>query len=138
MFRACASSSAIVCSAARDDVGLRGVHDHDAAAGRGLDVDVVQADPGARDHRRCSAASSTSAVTWVCDADDQRFVRPDLGRTRSPGRELRTHVDLEVPPEQVEALLGELLGDEDAHGWLALRLQEDALGRRDGRAALHG
>ncbi len=33
----------------RDDVRRRGVHDHDAGRRRGLDVDVVEADTGARD-----------------------------------------------------------------------------------------
>jgi hypothetical protein len=33
----------------RDDVGCRGVHDHDTGRGRGLDVDVVEPDTGARD-----------------------------------------------------------------------------------------
>ena len=33
-----------------DDVGLRGVHDHHASPGRGIDVDVVDADARSRDH----------------------------------------------------------------------------------------
>ena len=55
MLRACASSSAIVCSAADEHVRLRRVHDHHAAAGRVGDVDVVErrSRPDRRRRGRC-------------------------------------------------------------------------------------
>ena len=52
----------------RDDRRLGRVRDDDAAARRGVDVDVVDADPGAADHLQPRAARSIrSAVSFVAE-----------------------------------------------------------------------
>ena len=97
-----------------DDVGLRRVDHHDAAARGGFDVDVVQADPRARHHLQLWRGGEHLVGDLRGAADDERVVGRDLGREVAPG-EVGAHVHLEVLAEQLQPLLGELLGDEDPH-----------------------
>ena len=61
-----------------DVVAAGRVHHHDAALGRGRDVDVVDADAGAADDLQLAVpASMMSAVTLRAAADDQRVVFAD-------------------------------------------------------------
>ena len=59
---------------------------------------------------------------------------PAMASAQAVGRELGTEVHLEVPAQQLEAGIGELLRDQDPHG---LGLEEHGLGRGHGRAPLH-
>ena len=97
-----------------DDVGLRRVDHHDAAARGGFDVDVVQADPRARHHLQLWRGGEHLVGDLRGAADDERVVGRDLGREVAPG-EVGANVHLEVLAEQLQPLLGELLGDEDPH-----------------------
>ncbi len=103
-----------MCSAALIDVGLRRVHDHHAAACGGLDVDVVDADAGARDHLQVGRGLEDLGGHLGRAPDDERVVRGDLP-ARSPLREILAHVDLERSSEQIQARFGEFLGDQDPH-----------------------
>ena len=78
-----------------DDVGLRRVHDHDAAAGGLLDVDVVEADPGARDDLEVGRRRQHLGGDLRGAADDQGVVGPDLP-DQVALRQVGAHVDLEV------------------------------------------
>ena len=98
-----------------DDVGLGRVDHHDASAGAGLDVDVVQPDPGARDDLEVRGGSQHRLRHPGRASDDQRVVGRDLRLQRSR-REIRPDVDLEVLPEELETLVAELLRDEHPHG----------------------
>ena len=55
-----------------DRIAERRVHHHDAPAGGGGKVDVVDADAGPADHLEVPAASSSAAVTLVAE----RTARP--------------------------------------------------------------
>jgi hypothetical protein len=103
-----------------DDVRRRGVHHHDPALGRGLHVDVVQADAGPGHHLEVRRGGERLRV-------DLRGA-PDHHRRRvGEGREERGTVgavdvpDLHVGPEHLEHTGGEFFGDQD-----------------DGRALRHG
>ena len=97
-----------------DDVRGRCVHDHHASARRGVDVDVVEPDAGARHDPQVRGRVEHFGGHLRRAADDQRVVRRDLGDQVALG-EIGPHVDLEVLAEQLEALRRELLGDEDPH-----------------------
>ena len=79
-----------------DDVGLRGVDDHHATARRRLDVDVVQADPGAGDHLQALAALEHVGGHPGGAADDRARRTGAIAAARSPFAQLGPHVDLEV------------------------------------------
>ena len=97
-----------------DDVGLRRVHDHHAAPGRLVDVDVVEPDAGARDDLEVGRGGQHVGGHLGGAADDQRVVGRDLGGEVARG-EFGSDVDLEVLRQQLEALLGQGLGDEHPH-----------------------
>ena len=109
------SSIAIVCSACRQHVRLRRVHDHDAACGWRRRRRCCRAPIPARPTTTSSSpASSTSAVTWVAlritSAD-----APAHGVEQLGGRQPELHVDLEPGARhRLEPALGELLGDQHA------------------------
>ncbi len=98
----------------RQHVGLRRVHDHDAAAGGRLDVDVVEADAGAPD--------DDELVGRLEDLGGDLRGAADHERRRTPhrveqllGREPETDVDLEPGAAHgLEPAVGELLADQDA------------------------
>jgi hypothetical protein len=98
----------------RDDVRLRRVDDHHASTRGGLDVDVVEPDPRARDHLQVLARLDHVRRDLGLRAHDERVVRRD-DADEVAGRELGADVDLEVTPEQVEPRLRQRFGDEDAH-----------------------
>jgi hypothetical protein len=102
-----------------DDVGLRGVDDHDAAAGRLLDIDVVEPDAGARHHLQRGGRGQHLGGHLRGASDDEGVIRADLGGERSR-RELGPHVDLKVLGQQIEPLGGQGLGHQHAHGqWVS-------------------
>ena len=101
----------------RQHVAGRRVDYDDAALGRGLDVDVVDPDPGAADHLEVGGRLDDLGGDLGRRADDQRIVVAD------PGQEL---VGCPVEPGvDLEALLFEVL---DAFGGKLL-LDQDSLGR---------
>ena len=57
----------------RDDVRLRGVDDHHAASRRGIEVDVVEADPGPADDHQVVGGGEQLGVDRRGRADDQRL-----------------------------------------------------------------
>ena len=119
-----------------DRVGLRRVHDHDPAAGGGLDVDVVDADAGAGDHlearrrledlgghaasRSGSRARRTGAISAARSPCARSSRTSTWNRSRSSSR---------PASESFSVTRTRTRGR---------RLLEDALGRRHGRAPLHG
>ena len=68
-----------------DDVRLRGVDDHHAAAGRRLDVDVVEADAGPPDHQEVGPGGEHGVGDRRGGADDQGVGARDDGRAARPG-----------------------------------------------------
>ena len=98
-----------------DHVGLGCVHDHHTAPRRRLDVDVVQPDPGACDHLQIGPGREDLRRHLGPAPHDERVVRADRSGEITIG-ELGPDVDLEVLPEQIETLLGQLFGDHDPHG----------------------
>ena len=97
-----------------DDVGLGRVHDEDAARGRGRDVDVVEPDACARDDLESVRSGDDLGGDARRRPDDEGLVVADGAGEVARG-EVGTEVDVEVGAEQVEAVLGEFLGDEDPH-----------------------
>ena len=98
----------------RQHVRLRRVHDHHAAAGRGVDVDVVEPDAGATHHLQAVAGFEHFGGDLRRTADHQRG-----GATHRDeqvgGREVELLVDLEArDAHRLETALGQLLGDEHA------------------------
>ena len=67
-----------------DDVRLRRVDHHDAAAGRGLDVDVVEPDAGPGDHLQLRRGSERLGVDRGRAADDHRVGVGQRGQQRGP------------------------------------------------------
>ena len=114
-----------------DDRRLGRVRDDDPAAGRGLDVDVVDPDAGAADHLQPLGPLDQVGVELRRRADDDRVVVADrLGEVA-----VRVHVDVEALAEELDARVGDRLADEDSrgsHGLVLVRLER----ARDGDAAL--
>ena len=99
----------------RQDVGLGRVDHRDAAAGGGVEVHVVQADPGpAHDAKVLGPLQHLTGDLGLGPAD-QRVVRAD-GPGQSVGRKFRPDVDREFLPQEVEARVGQRLGDQDLEG----------------------
>ena len=102
----------------REDVRLRGVDHHDATLGGRGHVDVVEADAGPADHDQVGAGRQDLGGHLRGRADDQgvgarRWPRP-AARGVSPSPDVDLVAGL---GQQVEARLGDLLGDEDpTHG----------------------
>jgi hypothetical protein len=97
------------------DVRLRRVADHDARPGRGLDVDVVEPHTCTTDDLEVGRGSDDVGVDGRLRADD------DGVEARHTGEQLvlaesGVDDDLVVDGQRVDAGLGELVRDEDAHG----------------------
>ena len=95
------------------DVGLRRVGDDDPALGGGLDVDVVDADPGAPNRAQAGRLLDQLGGQLGCRADQDAVVLAD------PLRELLVapidaEVDVEVLAQQLDAGVADLLLDEYA------------------------
>ena len=96
----------------RNHVRSGRVGDDDSAPGRLGDVDVVHAGAGASHHLQALAAGEQVGIDPRRAADDQRVVLADpLGQLL--GRHLDADVDVEAPPEQLHAGVGDLLLDQD-------------------------
>ena len=98
----------------RDGVAGRGVDDHDPGPRRGVEVDVVDADPGPPDDDQPRPRGDQLGVDLDAAADDQRVVVGD-DRAQLVARQPVTFVDLVVGPEEIDPLAGDLLSDEDPH-----------------------
>ena len=96
----------------RDDVGGRGVHDHDAGARGGLDVDVVEAHAGTGDHLQRGRRGDRLCVHLRRGADEDH-VRLREGREER-GAVGAVHVtDLEVGAEGLDRGGGQFFSDQD-------------------------
>ena len=108
----------------RDRVAGRRVDDRDPGPRRGLEVDVVDADPGPADDdcsRVPAAISSASTWTWL-RTTSASYSPQDRRAAPSRRRPMRTSTSWWAP-QQLDALGRDGLGDEDPH----------APARRDGR-----
>src|SRR5205807_668799 len=101
----------------RDDRRLGSVGNHDASTRGRLDVDVVDAHPGAPDHLQPLGPLDQTGVELRRRADDDPVVGADLAGEVAVGID----VDVEACSEQLEARVGDLLANENlrsAHaGW---------------------
>ena len=79
----------------RQDVRLGGVHDHDAPAGGGVDVDVVEADAGSSDHDQV-AAGLEDVLVDLGGASDHEGGDPGHGVEQVAGCEPEALLDLEA------------------------------------------
>ncbi len=95
-----------------DDVGGGGVDHHDAARGGGGDVDVVQADPGARDDLQVGRRRQGLGVDGGGAAHHHRGRVGQRGQQRGAVGAVDVP-DLEPGAEHLQGTGGELLGDED-------------------------
>ena len=85
----------------RDDVGGRGVDDHDAGARRGLDVDVVEPDAGAGDDLERRSGGKGLGIDPGRGADEHRVRLGERGeQRRTVGAVDVAHV--EVGPEGID------------------------------------
>ncbi len=106
-----------------DDVRLRRVDHHDAGVGRGLHVDVVETDAGARDDLQVRCRGDGLGVDLRGAADDDGVGRGERGQQRCAVGAVDL-TDLEVAAQQVDARWGEFFGDQNnglAHSWAILR-----------------
>ena len=94
-----------------DDVGRRGVDDHDAGLGRGLDVDVVEPDAGAGDDLEVLGRGERLGVDLGGRADQDRVDVDDRGEQLVSVGAVAVP-DLEVGAERVHGGGAELFGDE--------------------------
>ena len=101
----------------RDDGRFRSVRDHDPAAGRRLDVDVVHAHPGAADHLEPVGPLDQVGGQLRRRADDDRVVVADLLREVA----VRVDVDLVALAQELDAGVGDLLPDEDLRAHTVVR-----------------
>ena len=97
-----------------DRVRFRGVGDDDPAAGRGRDVDVVDAGAGAADHLQVLGQLDQLRRHLRRRADQDRVVAGDLLAQLLVGH-LEAEVDVELRAQQVDAGVGDLLLDQDLH-----------------------
>jgi hypothetical protein len=98
----------------RDDVRLRGVDHHHAAGRGGVDVDVVEPDPGAADDDQVGSGGEHIG-RHLCRRSDDQGVRPHDRLEHLFGRQIGLDVDgVAGRPEPVETALGDRFGDEDA------------------------
>ena len=97
----------------RHDVALRRVDDHHAAAGGGIDVDVVEADPGPADHHQLVGGRQHLVGDPRRRADDHRVHADDAG-DEVGGGQLELDLDrMTGGPQPIEPSLGDLFGDQD-------------------------
>ena len=102
----------------RDRVARRGVHDHDPGAGRGIEVHVIDADPGSPDHHKARRGRDQLGIHLDLTADDERVVaRHDLAQLVVGQAD--PFIDLVMCPQQLDALAGDGFRDEDLHAVLA-------------------
>ena len=95
-------------------IRLGGVDHHDTAGGGALEVDVVEADPGAADDHQAVGGGEQFGVDRGRRADDQRLGTGDLAE-QFGARQLAPHVDgVAGRAETLQPALGDLFGDEDA------------------------
>ena len=102
-----------------DDVGLRGVDHHHAAARRCFDVDVVQPDTGPTDHDEIGGDLEEFGRDLGGRPDDQCVCADDVGTELG---EIELHID-GVPggAEAIKASLGDFFGHQDAgHGFILI------------------
>ena len=95
----------------RDDVRVRCIRDDDPLTGGGVDVDVVDPDPGAADHLQPRRPSDQIRGQLGGRADDDRVVAVDDRREVG----IAVLVDLEAAPEQLDARRGDLLPHQNPH-----------------------
>ena len=100
-----------------DDVGRRGVDDHHAGLGGGLDVDVVEADTGAGDDLEAGRGRERLGVHLGGRADQDR-VDVDDRRQQLGAVGAVAVTDLEVGSERLDRGGAQLFGDE--YDWRAL------------------
>ena len=120
VWRASPNMSASVCSAAAIVLPVGRVDDGDPGARRRVEVDVVDADARPADDDQPRAGGDHLGVGLDLAPDDERVV---LGQDREDllARQAELLVDLVVGAEEVDALLGEGLDDEDPHAVTATR-----------------
>src|SRR5258705_9697232 len=97
-----------------DGVAGRGVDDDDPRPRRGIEVDVVDTDPGPPDDGQPRPRGDQFGVDLDAAADDQGvIVRDDRAQliARQPG----TFIDLVIGPKEVDPFAGDRLSDEDPH-----------------------
>ena len=94
-----------------DDVGGRGVDDHDAGLGGGGDVDVVEADAGAGDDLEVLGGGDGLGVDLGRGADEDRVDVGERGQQLGAVGAVAV-ADLEVGAERVDGGGRELFGDE--------------------------
>ena len=95
-----------------DDVGGRGVDDHDAALRRGLDVDVVEPDAGAGHDREPLGGGERLGVHLRRRPDEERVDVDDRGEELVAVGPVAVP-DLEVRAQRVEGRGAQLFGDQD-------------------------
>jgi hypothetical protein len=96
------------------DVAQRRVHHDDPAPARGLDVDVVDADPRAADELELGSGVDDVLGDFDGAADDEAFVGGE-GGLELVGFHLAAGVDFDAAgAEDAGALFGDIVGDEDA------------------------
>ena len=97
----------------RDDRGLGRVRDDDPAAGRGVDVDVVDPDPSPADHLQRARALDhlTSHPRRRADHD------PVVALDDLVERRVEVDVDVEPAAQELDPRVGDRLANEDAHGY---------------------
>ena len=102
----------------RDRVAVRRVHDDDAAAGGGWDVDVVDADTGAADDLEVRGGGEDVGGDLRRGADREAVVVGDDG-FQFVLREADLHVDVDAAIlEDLHGSRGQLIRDQDfGHGW---------------------
>ncbi len=97
-----------------DRVAGRGVDDRDPGSRRGVEVDVVDADPGPPDDDEPRAGGDQLGIDLDLAADDERVVVGDQ-RGELLARAADPLVDLVMRGEELDALAGDGFGDEDPH-----------------------
>ena len=121
----------------REDVRLRRVHDHDAAAGRLRDVDVVEADAGPADDDEVAPGLEHLGGHLRRAADHQRRRAVDRAE-QLVGRQPRLQVDVETGGgHRLQAAVGKGLTDEDAGGHERARLPAVAGRAPNGNPVVH-
>ena len=116
-----------------DDGRVGRVRDDDPAPGGGVDVDVVDPDPGAADHLQAVGLLDQVGGQLRRRADDDRVVVADRRG------EIRVAVDIhvEVLAQELDPRLGDRLPDEDLCGFTRRRARRTRRAPRvDGGAAL--
>ena len=98
----------------RDGVAGRGVDHDDPGPRRGVEIDVVDADPGPPDDGQPRPGGDQLGVDLDPAADDQCVVVGD-DRAQLVARQPVAFVDLVVGAEEIDPLAGDLLSDEDPH-----------------------